>query len=164
MKNTINISNNVNLILNTYRCLFFQTASENLRCCSTASTMPCKTSQQDKAAWKWKDSGICDTVLVILHLGLLRISLQHRYIVQTSLPPFLPSFLFCYLFSKCNIHFFILFFSDPTLFCLYFPVFCFPCLLRNTFLLSFFACPLLSLPVFLVSLLLSFLLPSIFLL
>ena len=31
MKNLINISNNVNLIINTYRCLFFQTAVENLR-------------------------------------------------------------------------------------------------------------------------------------
>ena len=47
MKNTINISNNVNLILNTYRCIFFQTATGNLRCCLTTSTMPCKTSQQD---------------------------------------------------------------------------------------------------------------------
>ena len=37
MKNTINVSNNVNLILNTYRCFFFQTATENLRSCSTAS-------------------------------------------------------------------------------------------------------------------------------
>ena len=27
---------------------------------------------------------------------------------------FFPSFLCCYLFSKCNIHFFILDFSDPT--------------------------------------------------
>ena len=31
-----NVSNNVNLILNTYRCLFFQTATENVQCCSTA--------------------------------------------------------------------------------------------------------------------------------
>ena len=31
MKNLINISNNVNLIINTYRCLFFQTAVQNLR-------------------------------------------------------------------------------------------------------------------------------------
>ena len=30
MKNTINISNNVNFILNTYRRLFSQTATENL--------------------------------------------------------------------------------------------------------------------------------------
>ena len=37
MKNKINVSNNVNLIINTYRCLFFQTATENLRCFSTAS-------------------------------------------------------------------------------------------------------------------------------
>ena len=36
MKNAVNVSNNVNLILNTNRCLFFQTATENLRCCSTA--------------------------------------------------------------------------------------------------------------------------------
>ena len=41
---------------------------------------------------------------------------------------FLPSFLCYYLFSKCNIHFFILVFSDPTLFSLSFPVFYFPCL------------------------------------
>ena len=27
---------------------FFQTATENLRCCSTTSTMPCKTSQQGR--------------------------------------------------------------------------------------------------------------------
>ena len=163
MKNTINISNNVNLILNTYRCLFFQTASENLQCCSTASTMLCKTSQQDKTAWKWKGSGISDAILAILHLGLLRISPQHRYIVETSFRSFSSFFPLLLLFSKCYIHFFILFFSDPTLFCLSFPVFCFPCLLLSTFLLSFFACPLLSLYVF-VCLLLSFLLPSIFLL
>ena len=48
---------------------------------------------------------------------------------------FLPSFLCCYLFSKCNIHFFILVFSDPILFSLSFPVFYFPCLLLSTFLL-----------------------------
>ena len=36
MKNTINVSNNVNLLLNTYRCLFFQTATENVGCCSRA--------------------------------------------------------------------------------------------------------------------------------
>ena len=49
-------------------------------------------------------------------------------------PHFLPSFLCCYLFSKCNIHFFILVFSDTTLFSLSFPVFYFPCLLLSTFL------------------------------
>ena len=54
-----------------------------------------------------------------LHLGLLRISPQHRYFVQTSVPSFFPSFLLLfYLFSKWNIYFFILVFSDPTLFCL----------------------------------------------
>ena len=68
-------------------------------------------------------------ILSILHLGLLRISLQHRYIIQTSIPSF--SFLCCYLFSKWYIYFFILFFSDPILFCLFlflyttFPVFYF---------------------------------------
>ena len=51
MKNSINISNNVNLILNTYRYIYiyiyiyFQNATENLLF-STASTMPSKTSQQ----------------------------------------------------------------------------------------------------------------------
>ena len=30
MKNLINISNNVNLIINTYKYLFFQTAAENI--------------------------------------------------------------------------------------------------------------------------------------
>ena len=54
-----------------------------------------------------------------LHLGLLRISLQHRYFVQTSFPSFFPSFLLLfYVFSKWKIYFFILVFSDPTLFCL----------------------------------------------
>ena len=33
------MSKNVDLILITYKCLFFQTAAENLRCCWTASTM-----------------------------------------------------------------------------------------------------------------------------
>ena len=47
MKNSINISNNVNLIFNTYRCLFLQTATENLLCCSISATMPSKRSQQD---------------------------------------------------------------------------------------------------------------------
>ena len=37
---------------------FFQTTTENLRCCSIASTMPCYTSLQDKRVWKWKGSGI----------------------------------------------------------------------------------------------------------
>ena len=48
-----------NLILNTYRCLFFQTATESLQCCliALAIPMPCKTSQQD-SVWKWKGSGI----------------------------------------------------------------------------------------------------------
>ena len=49
MKNSINISNNVNLILNTYRYIYiyiyFQNATENLLF-STASTMPSKTIQQ----------------------------------------------------------------------------------------------------------------------
>ena len=39
MKNSINISDNINSIINTYKCLFFHTAAENLRCCSTASTI-----------------------------------------------------------------------------------------------------------------------------
>ena len=47
MKNSINISKNVNLIFNTYRCLFLQTATENLLCCSISATMPSKRSQQD---------------------------------------------------------------------------------------------------------------------
>ena len=63
------------------------------------------------------------------------------YLPSTDIPcrphfrRFLPSFLCCYLFSKCNIHFFILVFSDPILFSLSFPVFYFPCLLLSTFLL-----------------------------
>ena len=40
MKNTINTSSNVNLILKLIDVLFFRTVTENLRCCSTASTMP----------------------------------------------------------------------------------------------------------------------------
>ena len=43
MKNTINVSNNVNLILNTYRCLFFsncywEPCSNLVQCCSAASS------------------------------------------------------------------------------------------------------------------------------
>ena len=49
-------------------------------------------------------------------------------------PCFLP-FLSCYLVSKCNIHFFILVFLNPTLFTsLSFPVFYSPCLLLSIFL------------------------------
>ena len=77
----------------------------------------------------WKDLAI----LAILHLGLLRISPQHRYIVQTHFRRFLPSFLCCYLFCIWNIHFFILVFSDPILFSLSFPVFYFPCLLLELY-------------------------------
>ena len=42
------ISHNVNLILNTYRCPFFQTATENLRCCTTASTMLCSPARRSR--------------------------------------------------------------------------------------------------------------------
>ena len=59
MKNAINISNNVNLILNTYRYFFFQTATENLRCCLKASTMLCKTFQQDKQSGNGKMIDVC---------------------------------------------------------------------------------------------------------
>ena len=46
MKNSIDISNNVNLILNIYNCFFFQTAAENLGCCWTASTMQDESARQ----------------------------------------------------------------------------------------------------------------------
>ena len=56
---------------------------------------------------------------MILHLSLLRISPQHRYIMQTSIPLF--SSFFSLLLSIIQIkHFFILVFSDPILFSLYF--------------------------------------------
>ena len=75
---------------------------------------------------------------------------------------FIPSFLCCFLFSKWNIYFFILVFSDPILFSLSFPVFYFPCLLLSIFLLclSFHIVYFLFLSFF-VCLLLSFLLSSI---
>ena len=43
----LNLSDNVNLIVNTYKCLVFQIADENLWYCWTASTM--QASQQDSA-------------------------------------------------------------------------------------------------------------------
>ena len=46
MKKSINISNNINFIFNTYRCIFLKSATENLLCCLTSSTMPSKTNQQ----------------------------------------------------------------------------------------------------------------------
>ena len=75
---------------------------------------------------------------------------------------FIPSFLCCFLFSKWNIYFFILVFSDRILSSLSFLVFYFPCLLLSIFLLclSFHIVYFLSLSFF-VCLLLSFLLPSI---
>ena len=75
---------------------------------------------------------------------------------------FFPSFLCCFLFSKWNIYFFILVFSDRILSSLSFLVFYFPCLLLSIFLLclSFHIVYFLFLSFF-VCLLLSFLLPSI---
>ena len=55
MKNTINVSKNVNLVLNTYRCLFFKlllSAFDVVR-------------QLRSTAWKWKGSGICSAALKI---------------------------------------------------------------------------------------------------
>ena len=46
MKNSINTSNNVDLIFNTYTFLFLNCCWESW-CCWTASTRPCKTSQPD---------------------------------------------------------------------------------------------------------------------
>ena len=65
------ISHNVNLILNTYRCPFFQTATENLRCCSTASTMPCKTSQHTSVS-KTRQRGngkVLESAALVNHNG-----------------------------------------------------------------------------------------------
>ena len=82
-------------------------------------------------------------ILAILHLGLLRISPQHRYIVQTSLPSFSSFFLCCYLFLHFSVFrscSFQSFFSCALL------------SLSSTFYLyplSFFAHPLLSLSVLL---------------
>ena len=45
---------------------------------------------------------------------------------------FLSSILCCYLLSKWNIHFFILVFSEPTVFSLSIPVLYFPCLLQHS--------------------------------
>ena len=81
---------------------------------------------------------------------------------------FLPSFLYCYLFSKCNIHFLILVFSDPT--SLLFSVFLFLCSTFPVFYFLPFSSVCLSLHI-LYFLFLSFLsvfyflaLPSVFLL
>ena len=83
----------------------------------------------------------------------------------TSVVFFLPPFLCCYLFSRWNIHLFVLVFSDPILFSISFPVFYFPCLLLSIFLhcFSLHILYFLFLSSF-VCLLLSFLLPSIFIL
>ena len=50
MKNTVNISNNLDVIPNTN--VIFQTATEKLRCCLTVSTMSYKTSQKDSVQMK----------------------------------------------------------------------------------------------------------------
>ena len=46
MKDSIDISDNANLILNTYNCFFFQTAAENVGCCWTTSTMQDESGRQ----------------------------------------------------------------------------------------------------------------------
>ena len=49
MINATYIAKNVNLVFNLILKVFFffQTATEKLQCCCTASTMPCKVSPQD---------------------------------------------------------------------------------------------------------------------
>ena len=58
-------------------------------------------------------------ILVILHLGLSRISPQHSHIVQfRQFRRFLPSIVVIYSLNE-TFTFFILIFSDPILFCLF---------------------------------------------
>ena len=55
LKNSINISNNVNLILNTYRCPFF--FKMLLKIFDVVLQLrPCR--RVSKTVWKWKGSGI----------------------------------------------------------------------------------------------------------
>ena len=54
MKNTINVSNNANLILNTYRCLFFKLL---LRVFNVVQHLR-------STAWKWKGRN-CSAALEI---------------------------------------------------------------------------------------------------
>ena len=46
MENSINISTNAYLFLNTQSWLFFQTATKNLQYCSTSSTMQDESAEQ----------------------------------------------------------------------------------------------------------------------
>ena len=46
MKNPINVCNNVSLILDTYKRLFFQTFGEALWCCWTALTVQDNSARQ----------------------------------------------------------------------------------------------------------------------
>ena len=57
MKNTINVSNKANLILNTYRCFFFKLL---LRVFNVVQ-------QLRSTAWKWKGSIICSAALERSH-------------------------------------------------------------------------------------------------
>ena len=113
-----------------------------------------------------RDPRSCLAILAILHLGLLRISPQHRCIMQTSCKSvvfFLPSFVVIYSLNETYI-FFILVFSYPILLYLFlFLSSTSPCLSPLSFFVyhplshspsvSFFVSLLLS---FFVSLLLSF--------
>ena len=105
-------------------------------------------------------------ILGILHLGLWGYLLSTDILCRPQFRRFLPSLLCCYVFSKWNIYFFILVFSDPILFCLF--LFLYTSSLSSTFclsLLSVFGYSLLSLSPtvsFFICLLLSFLLLSFF--
>ena len=108
-----------------------------------------------KAPWRWNVLGAERPFLT-----------SHRLKKYKNLHP--RSFLWCYLFSKCNIYFFILVFSDPT--SLLFSVFLFLCSTFPVFYFLPFSSVCLSLHI-LYFLFLSFLsvfyflaLPSIFLL
>ena len=75
---------------------------------------------------------LCDlAILPILHLGYFEDILPAQIWCRPQLRRFLPSFICCYLFSKWNIYFFILVFSDRRIFSVSFFSCILPCLLLS---------------------------------
>ena len=75
MKNSINITNNVNLILSIYKCLFSSCCWEFLALCSTALTISktIKTSQQESVQVEMIRSLQC--LMFVNHNGTKRIDI-----------------------------------------------------------------------------------------
>ena len=84
MKNSINITKNVNLILDTYRCRFLKLL---LRIFYVVHYLrPWQAKRVSKTAWKWKGSVICNirSSLIIMAPKWLTYEMSANLLRQTK--------------------------------------------------------------------------------